>query len=57
MKSYISRYALLICAAGTMLLGGCSKFLDESDPSNFTIDQYYKTAEHAASGVLSLIHI
>ena len=54
MKSYISRYYLLICTVGTVLLSGCSKFLDESDPSNFTIDQYYRTAEHAASGVNSI---
>lgn len=54
MKAYILKYYLLLGMAGTMLLGSCTKFLDEKDPSNFTVDQYYTTAEHARSGVNSI---
>lgn len=54
MRSCILKYQLLLWMAGAVLLAGCSKFLDETDPSNFTVDQYYKTAEHARSGVNSI---
>ena len=50
MKACIKN-TLFLWAAGAMLFTGCSKFLDEKDPSNFTVDQYYQTAEHARSGV------
>lgn len=30
---------------------GCSKFLDETDPSNFTMDNYFTRPEHAQSVV------
>ncbi|MGS2740362.1 RagB/SusD family nutrient uptake outer membrane protein [Sinomicrobium sp. M5D2P17] len=38
---------------GTVLLGltGCSDFLDEEDPSNFTVDKYFTKPQHARSSV------
>ncbi|MGO1242829.1 MAG: RagB/SusD family nutrient uptake outer membrane protein [Sphingobacterium sp.] len=33
------------------LLGACSDFLDESDPSNFTVENYFTKPEHARSSV------
>lgn len=37
-----------------MILGACSNFLDESDPSNFTNDNYFTKPEHAQSIVNSI---
>ncbi|MDR7129342.1 hypothetical protein J2X69_001679 [Algoriphagus sp. 4150] len=44
----ISLAALLISAAG------CADFLDESDKSNFTLDNYFTKPEHAKSVVNSI---
>lgn len=44
------KYAFLL----SLLLGvcvGCTDFLDESNPSNFTQQNYFRTAEHARSVV------
>jgi starch-binding outer membrane protein, SusD/RagB family len=35
----------------TLLLSSCSKFLDETDPSNLSPDTYYKTPEQAEAAV------
>lgn len=41
-----------IMVGATMLgLASCNKFLDESDPSNFTVPTYFKKPEHAQSSV------
>lgn len=37
--------------AGTLWLTGCSDFLNESDPSNFTVENYFTKPEHARSSV------
>ena len=37
-----------------MVLAGCTNFLDESDPSNFTRDNYFTKPEHAESIVNSI---
>ncbi|OOG20362.1 RagB/SusD family nutrient uptake outer membrane protein [Sphingobacterium sp. CZ-UAM] len=37
--------------AGVLLLSGCNKFLDESNPSNYTIDRYFTRAEHAQASI------
>lgn len=42
---------LLIIGALIFLGSGCSKFLDESDPSNLTVENYFKNAGHAQSAV------
>ena len=36
---------------GTFSLAGCSDFLSESDPSNFTVENYFTKPEHARSSV------
>lgn len=41
-----------ILALGTM--AGCSGFLDESDPSNFTVENYFTKPEHARSSVSAI---
>ena len=47
-----TKYALLILS---LVLGcSCTDFLDESNPSNFTQQNYFKTAEHARSVVNSI---
>lgn len=38
-------------AFGVFSLAGCSGFLDESDPSNFTVENYFTKPEHARSAV------
>lgn len=52
MKITIKNISKLLICGGLLLFGsGCSKFLEESDPSNFTIGSYFKTANHAQSAV------
>jgi hypothetical protein len=41
--------------ASLLLFGsGCSDFLEETDPTNFTVNSYFKTAAHAESSVNSI---
>ena len=42
---------MLAIVAGTLWLTGCSDFLNESDPSNFTVENYFTKPEHARSSV------
>ncbi|MBC9915325.1 RagB/SusD family nutrient uptake outer membrane protein [Chitinophaga varians] len=51
MKATIIRYGLLVLTTGTLWLTGCRKFLDESDPSNYTEDSYFTKPEHARASV------
>ncbi|WP_143307235.1 RagB/SusD family nutrient uptake outer membrane protein [Chitinophaga vietnamensis] len=51
MKTTIIKYGLLVLTTGTLCLTGCRKFLDESDPSNYTEDTYFTKPEHARSSV------
>ena len=40
---------------GIVLLGpGCSKFLDEQDPSNLTPESFYTIPEHAESAIAAV---
>ncbi|MBC7850361.1 MAG: RagB/SusD family nutrient uptake outer membrane protein [Chitinophagaceae bacterium] len=41
------------CLLGVAILGGpgCSKFLEENDPSNLTPDNYYTIPEHAQAAI------
>nr|WP_295865713.1 RagB/SusD family nutrient uptake outer membrane protein [uncultured Chitinophaga sp.] len=51
MKATIIKYGLLVLATGSLWLTGCRKFLDESDPSNYTEENYFTKPEHARSSV------
>lgn len=51
MKGITKKYRLLAMIAGTLWLAGCSDFLDESDPSSFTVENYFTKPEHARSSV------
>lgn len=51
MKTILKTYGLLALIAGTLGFTGCKKFLDESDPSNFTVENYFTKPEHAGSSV------
>jgi hypothetical protein len=51
MKNIIKNYGLLALIAGVLGIAGCSDFLDESDPSNFTVENYFTKPEHARSSV------
>ncbi|MDR1919142.1 MAG: RagB/SusD family nutrient uptake outer membrane protein [Tannerellaceae bacterium] len=50
MKTIYSSFLLSLLIFGS----SCSGFLDESDQSNFTPENYFKTAEHAVSIVNSI---
>lgn len=45
---------LFICGWLSLFTTGCSKFLEEPDPSNFTIESYFKTGAHAENSVNSI---
>ena len=47
----LSKYSILALIAGGLTFAGCSDFLDESDPSNFTVENYFTKPEHARSSV------
>ncbi|RAJ26362.1 RagB/SusD family nutrient uptake outer membrane protein [Pedobacter cryoconitis] len=51
MKTILKKYGLLALIAGTLGFTGCKKFLDESDPGNFTVENYFTKPEHARSSV------
>jgi len=51
MKALIIKYGLLVLVTGALSMTGCRKFLDESDPSNYTEDTYFTKPEHARSSV------
>jgi len=51
MKTIIKKYGLLALAVGTLGVTGCKKFLNETDKSNFTVDNYFTKPEHARSSV------
>lgn len=51
MTGLSKKYKILAIIAGTLWLTGCSDFLNESDPSNFTVENYFTKPEHARSSV------
>lgn len=51
MNQIMKKYRLLIVAFGALLITGCSDFLNESDPSNFTEGTYFTRPEHARASV------
>ena len=50
-KRTIQITTAVILTAGIV---GCSGFLDESDPSNFTVENYFTKPEHARSSVSAI---
>lgn len=53
--TFISKkYKLLALLACALWLPGCTDFLDEADPSNFTEENYFTKPEHARSSVNSI---
>ncbi|WP_111628769.1 RagB/SusD family nutrient uptake outer membrane protein [Larkinella arboricola] len=44
----------MLCTALMLSGAGCSDFLDESDRSNFTVENYFTKPEHAVSAVNSI---
>lgn len=51
MKTTIKIYGFLLLTTGIICTTGCKKFLNESDPSNFTVENYFTKPEHARSSV------
>ena len=54
MKKNTNKWLLLIVISSFIMVTGCSKFLDESDPSNFSTGSYFTKPEHAKSSVNSI---
>lgn len=51
MKKIINKCLLILAGSAGITIMGCSKFLDESDPSNFSTGSYFSKPEHAKSSV------
>jgi len=51
MKILSIKYVLMALWIATITLAGCSDFLDEADPSNFTEENYFTKPEHATSSI------
>ncbi|TDE13369.1 RagB/SusD family nutrient uptake outer membrane protein [Dyadobacter psychrotolerans] len=51
MKTISNKTGLLAMMFAALFVTGCSDFLDESDPSNFTVENYFTKPEHARSSV------
>ncbi|WP_411275490.1 RagB/SusD family nutrient uptake outer membrane protein [Daejeonella sp.] len=55
MKITIKNISQLLICSGLLLFGtGCSKFLEEPDPANFTLENYFTKPAHAESVVNSI---
>ncbi len=54
MKRKIKFLSVLAGFSAILVLTGCNKFLDETDPSNFTVPSYFTKPEHAQSAVNSI---
>ena len=50
------RIKYILPVVSLVLLGSCTNFLDESDPSNFTQENYFQTEEHAQSVVNAIYY-
>jgi hypothetical protein len=51
MNRITQRYRTLLLLISILWISSCSDFLDESDPSNFTVENYFTKPEHARSSV------
>ncbi len=55
MNTHIKNISYAFFFGALLLLGtACSDFLEEPDPSNFTVDSYFKTEGHAKSAVTAI---
>ncbi len=55
MNRTLKTYRQSILLAFLLLVGtACNDFLDEPDPSNFTVENYFKTPGHAESSVTAI---
>src|SRR5680860_1919334 len=55
MKTTIINITQMLVMGCLLFIGiGCSDFLEETDPSNITADNYFKTAEHAETAIYSI---
>lgn len=54
MKDIKHSIRIFCLGISTVLMVGCAGFLDESDKSNFTLDNYFTKPEHATSVVNSI---
>jgi len=51
MKTMKNNSFIIYLVTGMVIMSGCSDFLNESDPSNFTVENYFTKPEHATSSV------
>lgn len=51
MKRLSIKYTLVVLYVSVFSFVGCADFLDEADPSNFTVENYFTKPEHATSSV------
>lgn len=54
MKRIISYIRKVTCLSFVLVAASCADFLDETDKSNFTLDNYFTKPEHAVSVVNSI---
>ena len=50
-KIHIKLFSKTLLLASVLIISGCSKFLDETDPTNLTEDTYFTLPEHAEAGI------
>lgn len=51
MKTIFKKHIAIALSAGVLTFSSCSGFLDEADPTNFTVENYFTKPEHAVSSV------
>lgn len=51
MKNKTKIYLIITLITGLFYMSGCTDFLSESDPSNFTVENYFTKPAHAKSSV------
>src|SRR5690606_15184642 len=50
MKKVFKKY-IAVASLSVLVFSSCSDFLNESDPTNFTVENYFTKPEHAVSSV------
>ncbi|WP_298733277.1 RagB/SusD family nutrient uptake outer membrane protein [uncultured Chitinophaga sp.] len=54
MQLTIKRFCLILICGAMFAVSGCSKFLEEEDPSNLTPDNFYTLPEHADAALTAI---
>lgn len=54
MQLTIKRFCLILICGAVLAVSGCSKFLEEEDPSNLTPDNFYTLPEHADAALTAI---